>query len=110
MLTARQLEVLQVMAARTDANDFDGAEIAQEGIVCYLGLERIGYKTLAALIDHCAVSLEQGDSSMRRFTISKAGRMMARHPEKADEFWLAVHRGQNVFVTDDGFRVQEGRK
>lgn len=100
MLTKRQLEVLQRMAAAEASQNFEEAEIVQEGLVCYLGLDRISCKTVKALIEHVLISLERS-GTFCRWTINEAGHLVAKNPALADEIWLAVQQGRPITFDDD---------
>lgn len=52
-LTVRQQEVLHIMATTEDIED---AEIACEGIECWIGNKRISYKTVKALLGYILIS------------------------------------------------------
>ena len=101
-LTKRQLEVLQQMAAAYLREDWDEAEIAEEGIETWLGGERIGRITLKAFIDHTLVSADDFCSSgFQRWSINDTGLLVARKPEMADPIWLALRGGKPFTFKDD---------
>ena len=104
-LTTRQVEVLQAMAKAHAEERWDETEIVSEGIVCYLGNDRISWKTLNAFIDHVLVSLE-GNGSFRRWTINGTGLLVAKFPAIADKIWLTLRSGK-PFTTDDEGNVIE---
>lgn len=103
MLTKRQHEVLARLAKAYDEERYEDAEIVAEGIHVYAGTERSSRKTLEAFIDHCLVSLEDGNdqSGFQRFSINETGLLVARKPEMADPIWLALRKGKPFTFKDD---------
>jgi hypothetical protein len=75
MLTKRAWEVLRQMDAEQKAENHEDAEIVCEGFICYLGVERISYRTVSNLLSHCCVSSTKDEgSSMDRFSLNGTGR------------------------------------
>lgn len=89
------------MARREAADLLEEAEIVSEGFVCWLGDDRIHYKTLAALIDHCLVSLDDSGGIFRRWTINETGHTVCRKPEMADQIWLELHVVRRQFTIEN---------
>lgn len=103
-MTARQLEVLRQMADAEKRDDFYNAEIISEGILCYLGDEKISRKTLNFFIDHTLVSLDSfSKESPQLWTINGSGRLIAEKPELINELFLRLHSGKSFSVEKDRF-------
>lgn len=107
MLTKRQLEILRQMADAYGREDFLEAEIACEGISCWLGYERISIRTLKAFVDHIVVSrIDTSGNGMYLslsgyWEINSTGMAVTRRPELADEVWLRVRNGKPFTIKDD---------
>jgi hypothetical protein len=79
-LTKRQLEVLRMMADAEDREEFDGAELVYDRGTGYVGLERIGGRTLVALIKACAISQSSINGGTEVWTINETGRQLIERP------------------------------
>jgi hypothetical protein len=94
MLTKRAFELLQIMVdsetAPVEDDGYDRTEIICEGAICYLGLDKISYRTVLNLIAHCCISLNSGEESARRFSINGTGRAALADPGVPDRVRLAI--------------------
>lgn len=103
-MTKRQLEILRQMVDAESRDDFYNTEIISEGILCYLGDDRISWKTLNFFIDHTLVSLDSfSKENPRIWTINGAGRLIAEKPELINELFLRLHSGKPFSVEKDRF-------
>jgi hypothetical protein len=102
MRTKRAWEVLRQMAAEEKAENHEDAEIVCEGFICYLGVERISYRTVANLLSHCCVSSTKDEgSSMARFSLNGTGRAALQDEGVPERVWLALR--SNIAVDQKGF-------
>ena len=70
-LTARQREILTIMADKAHTED---GELVMEGREVWLGLERTNTSTAFGLLRLCAIRLESGEpSGLERYTINETG-------------------------------------
>jgi hypothetical protein len=94
MLTKRAFEILQIMVdsetVPVDDDGYDRTEIMCEGAICYLGMDKISYRTVLNLIEHCCISLNSGEESARRFSINGTGRAALTDPNVPDRVRLAI--------------------
>lgn len=94
MLSKRQIEVLKMMVAAEEEEDWDATEIVREDGSCWLGFDRISSRTLDGLLRHLCLSEADGSSvSFERFKLNGTGRTLAANPEKADDIIYAIHKG-----------------
>lgn len=99
MLTKRAMEVLGLMKAAQDQEDWEGAEIVCSGIDCWLGETRISRSTVTCLVRHVAVSLASEPDAMERYTLSGTGKAILDDPATADRIVAALYAGRNVDAT-----------
>lgn len=96
-LTKRQLEVLQHMAAAHAREDWDEAEIAGQGLECWLGDERVGRKTVEALVSLMLVT-EEASPGLTRWPINSVGLRIAKEPELIPELFRQILSGGEVTI------------
>lgn len=102
MLTKRAWEVLRQMDAEEKAENHEDAEIVCEGFVCYLGVERISYRTVSNLLTHCCVSSTKDEgSSIDRFSLNGTGRAALEDEAVPDRVRLAMV--SNTPIDQKGF-------
>jgi hypothetical protein len=102
MLTKRAWKVLRQMDAEEKAENHEDAEIVCEGFVCYLGVERISYRTVANLLAHCCVSSTKDEgSSMDRFSLNGTGRAALEDASVPERVRLAM--AANTPIDQKGF-------
>jgi hypothetical protein len=79
MMTPRCLEVLRSMLKAHEAQDWDNAEIVQDGDQCWLGDERISPRTVNRLLQLCLIRHE-AMGGCDHYTINEEGRRMVADP------------------------------
>lgn len=89
-LTKAMLNVLRKMNDAEVADNLEDAEIVCDGNACWLGLDRIARKTVDGLLCFVAITLEEMGVKVERYTLNGTGKMLLRHPEKADEVMAAT--------------------
>ena len=74
-LSLRQREILAQMHKQADSDD---GELVYERGVGYLGLDRVGGRTVFALLRFCAISLEPYSEigEVERYRINETGRKL----------------------------------
>lgn len=91
MLTKRAWEVLRQMDAEEKAGNHEDAEIVCEGFVCYIGVDRISYRTVTNLLSHCCISLTTDEgSSIARFGLNGTGRAALEDADVPERVRLAL--------------------
>ncbi len=91
MLTKRAWDVLRQMDAEQKAENHEDAEIVCEGFICYLGIERISYRTVSNLLSHCCISSTKDEgSSMDRFSLNGTGRAALEDEDVPERVRLAL--------------------
>ena len=80
-LTRRQYELLLRMHQ-------EGEEFVYERGVGYVGLERVGWKSLEGLLRACAISIDSGTDvgEFERYTINSTGKYLLGHGERPEGF------------------------
>lgn len=102
MLTKRAWEVLRQMDAEEKAGNHEDAEIVCEGFICYLGVERLSFRTVSNLLSHCCVSSAKDEgSSMDRFSLNGTGRAALEDEGVPERVRLAL--ASNTAVDQKGF-------
>ncbi len=93
VMHSRAHQVLQRMAALPEGDD--DAEILCEGLVCYLGHDRIHRSTVNELLRATAIRPAYDDAPY--FVITETGQSIARRPELADDVFYQIMRGRGAF-------------
>jgi hypothetical protein len=100
MLTPRSFEFLRILAASENADlvddDYETSEIVCEGFTCYLGTQRISYRSVRNLLEHCCLSLTSGEEATKRYGINGTGKGALVDPEVPDRVRLAILRNVPV--------------
>lgn len=91
--------VLSAMAAAERADDIEDAEIACEGLQCWIGCDRISRSTVNALLRLTAVSdTSLSEHGIQRYSLNDVGRALHLRPEIEDEVRGMLMRGKQFTI------------
>jgi hypothetical protein len=100
-LTKRMLDVLAMMQAAKDREDYEAAEIVKDGGACWLGQQRISPRTVNSLLHLMALRESNDGGACRRYTINSVGSALLRRPELRDEIIGALLKGGSWTIQND---------
>ena len=104
---ARALDALAALEA-AEGEAFDPgeagpepAEIACEGLACWIGTHRTSHGTVDALLRLCLLSDVSDEGGIRRLRLSEAGRAARRRPAIVAEISAALAGRRQFGIEDD---------
>lgn len=94
------LKTLREMKEADEKENFDDAEIACDGLVCYIGARQISRRTVNALLKLTLIKADWS-GGIERYVITETARHVLERPELEDELCAAILNGKNFTIADD---------
>lgn len=101
-MTPAARRVLEIMAECSVVDEEYEPEIVVEGRGCWLGMQRIAYRTFEQLLLCVAIKdVSDVKGSVQRYAINDTGKAIYRRPALEDEVRRALRTGGSFTIRDD---------